>query len=461
MEMLGPYALIDPLGSGSLCDVWRAVRPEEARRARWLAVKRPKPAVAAERAFVDTWLTLARTAMVIQHPFVVPILDAGEFQAPQGGPPQPVVVTEAVTGAALNALLNHLMTKTRDIPRAFALEVVHRVLEGLVHVHAATDPTTGAPLVHGDVCPANVMVSMDGRVRLCDPVLGRARTALSRLENQALRFRWHYMAPEEARGATPDARADLYAVGVMLHEMLTQRRMRRANRPEEFQQLVAAGTWTPLQQLNIPTDNGLDTLLFRALAPDPAARYPTAAAFLADAEAHMRAFGVEVPAAATASVMAQAFPQVLPAEETARALARSLAPAPTAPAEDAPGEAAPAGRPRPAGRRKPPSDTGKKLLMAVGGLALMGALGAGVIWLVGRRPETAARPAAPVEAPRDLTHLVGGRTQQHWTERLAEMDKALETARREEPGRVPAMEALRADLVRKGQALGLKGYGGE
>jgi len=469
METLGPYTLVEPLGQGSLADVFRAIRTAEGGAGAFVALKRLKPAFAAEEGFAAQYLSFARNVMPLNHPLVVGVLDAGQARpGPDGQGGGTYVVTQGVTGVPLNQVLNHLLTRNRDIPRAFALHVVGQVLEALGAAHSTADPS-GRPILHGEMAPANVMVGMDGTVRVADFQLGRARHALLAPEHAPLRARFHYMAPEEVRQGRVDQRNDIYAVGVMLHEMLSFRRLRRGATPEEQRAQVEAGTWPTLASMGVPSDPGLDTVLSRALVDDPNQRYPTADAFLADVRQTMAAQGMALSTAQIASMMAGAFPQVLLAETTARAGVQAMpVPSPYASV----GSAGPAQAPvaddatRPSRSRNATvrGDRGLKMKAALALAGLLVVTGGGVVGLrmMSRRAAISAVPAN-TEPTRDLSKLVGGRSPLFWSERLAQMDAAIAKARAQDSNpenpQVAALQARRADLLRKATALGLKELG--
>lgn len=167
------------------------------------------------------------------------------------------IVMELLQGETLHDLIGALHPQRR-MPAALALEIAHRLADGLHHLHQL-----GA--VHGDVCPANVVLTHDGRVKLVD-LGGRCEGITT------------YAAPEQARREAIDRRADVFALGLILFELLTGHRVRKGSGGSEVAADAIFGSVPPLSQL-VVSDPELDEIVMRALAPDPNARYPTAEAF--------------------------------------------------------------------------------------------------------------------------------------------------------------------------------------
>lgn len=475
MEALGPYVLIEPLGSGSLTEAWRAVRATDGPEGPFCVIKRPLPALLGERSFQTALRQMAHLAVGIRHPGLAATWDVGETAAVDPmNPGYTWVAQELVVGASLSATLNQLLPRNRDIPRAFALMVCAQTLQGLGHAHKLALP--GAPpgqMVHGDVCPGSIMLAADGRVVVTDFGLARARPALALPANLHHRYRFQYMAPETARDGFLDWRADLYAVGVLLHEMLTLRRLRKGS-PDEIRQMAIAGTWPQLETLGIPTDDGLNGILAKALADHPASRYQTAEEFVADLAAYAQLRKLEAGPETTRTILEHCFPQLAHQEDLARHATRTafnvgqpalqsvtqlgLANAPASLDAPATSPKAPAGSG--AGRRVTGARMDERTSVTVRAAQGLGALVvlavAILLVLASLKGGRAPAPVASGPPPRDLNRLVGGRTVLFWSARLSQMDKALAVSRA--AGRTAdtaVLEQRRADLLRKAAALGL------
>ncbi|HEU4408627.1 MAG TPA: protein kinase [Polyangiaceae bacterium] len=254
---VGPFRIVDWLGKGGMGRVYRA---EDTRLGRTVALKLLPPAEASDATARALLLREARSAAAINHPRVATIYEVGDGESA-------FIAMEYVPGKTLRALAGG-----RPLPPEVALGHALAIAEGLSAAHAQG-------IVHRDLKPDNVMVSDDGSLKVLDfgiarplraagpavePERRRAAHAMSFLSSpgQVVGTRG-YMAPEQARGEPVDARADVYAFGVLLHELLTGRR------PEPGGQLSA-----PLGGPGAPAR--VRRLLRRCLAPDPARRFADA-----------------------------------------------------------------------------------------------------------------------------------------------------------------------------------------
>jgi eukaryotic-like serine/threonine-protein kinase len=232
-DLLGPYRLLDRVGAGAYAAVYRA-RHEVMDVER--AIKMLRPRAAAQR---DQLLREARVAARLRHPNVVGVLDCGV--APDG---TPYIVMEYVAGRSL-------ADRLRDgVPGpAETLHVAQQIAAALDHAH-------GLGVVHRDVKPANVLLGDDGAVRLTDFGIAQAGAEPERGEPWAGLGTPAYMAPEQRLGQRAGARTDVYALAVVLHEMLTGRTPRDA----------------PASTVNPYLPAAVDRVLASALAHDPGRR---------------------------------------------------------------------------------------------------------------------------------------------------------------------------------------------
>ncbi|MGJ9405610.1 protein kinase [Nesterenkonia aurantiaca] len=192
------YVIDERIARGGMSTVYRA---QDQRLGREVALKVLFPHMAEDRKVVDRFEQEARNSALIAHPNVVQVLDQGQARETA------YLVMEYVPGATLRTLLKHgAMT-----PR-LALTYMDSILQGLAAAHRAG-------LVHRDIKPENVLVSHDGRIKLAD--LGLARAATHHSGTSTLMGTVAYISPELLSGEGADERADIYAIGILLYEMLT------------------------------------------------------------------------------------------------------------------------------------------------------------------------------------------------------------------------------------------------
>ena len=214
------------------------------------------------RRFVDE----ARLATRLDHPNLLYVAEAH----PTGQPP--FLVAEYVRGKSLRHVLHRCAEWRLPFPLGLALFVTREVLRGLDYLHALEDQD----LVHRDVTPSSILCSYEGQVKLADFGLARWR---DRLAQTLVGERWipsPYQSPEQRRGLALDARSDLFAVGLILWELLTGQRA-----VDPGSTAVGASLLAPPSRVVPQLPHDIDDLVMTALADDPRDRYPSAGAFAA------------------------------------------------------------------------------------------------------------------------------------------------------------------------------------
>ncbi|HLL03893.1 MAG TPA: serine/threonine-protein kinase [Myxococcaceae bacterium] len=213
---IGRYEVVMPLGSGGMAQVLvaRARGPEGL--GRLVALKRILPHLAADPLMVQQFLDEARIGLRLAHPNLVTVYDTGEAQGAY------YIAMELVRGVDLDRLLRAM---GKPLPPALAVAVVNQGLHGLHAAHTSRgDDGTPLMLVHRDMSPHNLMVGFDGRVKVLDFGVAKARSQRTVTLPGIVKGKPLYMSPEQARGERLDLRSDLFAMGLILFEALTGRR---------------------------------------------------------------------------------------------------------------------------------------------------------------------------------------------------------------------------------------------
>jgi serine/threonine-protein kinase len=265
-RQFGKYVLLGRIGSGGMAEVWRAQAANEERPSQ-IALKRIQPVLAADERFRQMFETEARLSLLLRHPGLVRVYEHGEVKG------LPYLAMELVEGQSLAEVIR--AQRERSLPSVdLAVFVVSEVGRALDHVHSLAGPD-GTPLglVHRDVSPGNVLISNNGAVKLCDFGVAKAfyarERAQDRTETGVIKGKVPYIAPEQLAGQAVDHRADLFSVGVLLHEALTGHRLfdERCPRPERIPAPSSFRSGVP------PL---LDEVCARLLAPDREERFATA-----------------------------------------------------------------------------------------------------------------------------------------------------------------------------------------
>lgn len=267
---LGPYTLHERLGAGGMAEVFLAVRAGARRRVP-VVIKRLRPRLAGDDEYVTMLTEEVRLVSLFRHPNIARVL---EFGRTVDGP---FVALELVAGEPLARVLATARSSKARVPAVIAAQIVSQIAAAIHHAHEVRDGT-GRPLriVHRDLSPDNILVSFDGDVKLIDFGIAKGEGTRA-VDTQAgvIKGKVAYMSPEQARARSVDHRTDVFALGIILWEVVSGRRLFR--RESELETLRAVIEEPPP---NVPRLLGVDPELVaiteRALAKDPAQRFQTA-----------------------------------------------------------------------------------------------------------------------------------------------------------------------------------------
>ena len=271
MRKLGKYLLIEPIASGGMAEVWRAEVAGPAGFVKQVAVKLVRSDRGDDDEMVRMFLQEARLAGSLHHANIVHVFDLDFIEG------RYAIAMELVHGRSLRAVLDRCReTNVRfGLPRA--VRVAEQVARALAYAHRPVAEGGAAGLVHRDVSPHNVLVSFEGEVKLTDFGIARVQGASGLTGPGTLKGKIGYMAPEHAMAAPVDARADIFALGVVLWEMCTGRRLfARDTEAATLRVLIGDERISPPSFWNELVPPELDALVLGALERDPARRTATA-----------------------------------------------------------------------------------------------------------------------------------------------------------------------------------------
>ncbi len=302
----GRYLLLDRIDVGGMAEVFRARGPG----GETCAVKRLLPGLGDDRELVSMFVDEARLAVQLEHPGVVEVHDLGRVGDSY------YIAMDYVAGVDLGALLGQLRGSGQRLPVELAAFVAREAALALDHVHRRRDRAGRLlGIVHRDVSPQNVLLSFAGEVKLIDFGIARWAARERPADERVLRGKVSYMSPEQAEGRPVDPRSDVFALGVVLHEMLAGVRLFRGDSELAVLQQIRDAAVPPPSLVNPEVPAALDRAALRALERDPAQRFDSAAD-LAEAIAPMAQPGGP---AVLADFLAAAMP-----EERERERLRSL-----------------------------------------------------------------------------------------------------------------------------------------
>jgi len=273
---LSSYQIEAFVGKGGMAEVYRAVAVEGPRAGQRFAVKRLLPDLARDDAFLRLFEQEAEITRRLRHPGIVEVVETG-FAAGT-----PYIVMDYVDGRNLREILIQCATRRILLPPDFGVYVAHQVSLALAHAHEGVDEA-GRPLgiVHCDISPSNVFISKLGEIKLGD--FGVALTAGAAAGGPAAGFgKIQYLAPELIRGEPPTPRTDIFALGAVCFELLTNEPAFPGKAVNEVGQRILRGKLRAPSELRVELPFELDAMVLRCLSPDPKDRYPSAAAFAAE-----------------------------------------------------------------------------------------------------------------------------------------------------------------------------------
>ncbi len=281
----GRYTLFDFIGRGGMAEIYLARVKTDSGASRLAVIKLILLEYAGNKTFADQLAFEAKLAARLDHPNVVQVFDLGREAD------RLYIAMDYIEGIDLATLLRQCSARGIALPANFATTFVVEVLKGLDHAHRRSDDD-GKPLgiVHRDVSPSNVLVSLEGEVKLCDFGIAHANQVVTaHALGDALVGKAGYMSPEHARGESVDARADVFAAGVILWELLSGKRMYRKSETTSLIERAKTGDVPPFDAAHLPDFERIRGIVGKALAANRDDRYATSALLQKDLESWGRA----------------------------------------------------------------------------------------------------------------------------------------------------------------------------
>lgn len=274
----GKYELIERIAAGGMAEIFRARYSPAPGVVKPVVIKKILPHYAANRAFIAMFTNEARIVMGLSHGNIAQVFDFGDVEGDW------YLAMELVDGQPLSKVVKRMRaTGLLTFPSEIAAYVTAEMLRGLHYAHTRLDEQ-GRPLqiVHRDVSPQNVLVSYEGQIKLVDFGIARARNAgREDTTSNAVKGKYAYFAPEQARGKDLDARTDVFASGIVLYELLTGQLPFQGRMMEVLTKIVR-GQFARPSELNPAIPKALETIVLKAMALEASERYQSAEAFQQD-----------------------------------------------------------------------------------------------------------------------------------------------------------------------------------
>ncbi len=268
-EQFGPYLVYERLGVGGMATVHRALEQGAEGFERMVALKRLLPHLAEDASFIKSFVREAKLASILHHVNIVQIYELGRVGT------EYFISMEYIDGRDLRRILRHARKVTGPPPINITVGLMIQLCDALDYAHNKVDEQ-GHPLglVHRDVSPSNLLITSGGHLKIIDFGIAKAQSSQLRTQTGRVKGKLAYMAPEAVSGSRDlDARSDIWACGVILHELLTARPLFASK--NEYQTLlkVQRGDIMPPSTFNQGVPPELDAIVFKALARDADERY--------------------------------------------------------------------------------------------------------------------------------------------------------------------------------------------
>ncbi|MCX5747241.1 MAG: serine/threonine-protein kinase [Proteobacteria bacterium] len=268
------YTITERLDHGGMAEVFRGVAESMEGFKKNVAIKRILPNLTKNQKFVSMFLDEARLSLFLQHANIVQVFDISK--TPDNAY---FLVMEFVDGCNLKGLIERQKQKGKKIDTAHVIYLMIECCKALQYAHSLENPETNEPLgiVHRDISPPNILLSKNGEVKLVDFGLAKANSQIESTDPGVVKGKFSYLSPEAASGQVVDHRADIFAVGIILWELFTTRRLFFGETDYQTVELVRQARVPSIAQLNPEIEPELEGVVRKALAREPDDRYQSAA----------------------------------------------------------------------------------------------------------------------------------------------------------------------------------------
>lgn len=271
VQRLGSYLLLERLNTGGMADIYLAKQFGFGGTDQLVALKCIRPELAEDPVFIRMFVDEAKLAVLLRHANVAATYELGRIGTTY------CIAMEYIQGRDLLALIERARARGVEVPEAIALQLMTQVCEGLDYAHRKADPA-GVPLniVHRDVSPHNILIGYSGEVKLIDFGIAKAATHASRSQGGVLKGKYGYMSPEQVRGQPVDCRADIFACGIVLWELLTRERLFAGASDFSVLEKVRQAEILPPSLVAPSIKPDVEVVILKALEREPSDRFASA-----------------------------------------------------------------------------------------------------------------------------------------------------------------------------------------
>ncbi|MCH2532932.1 MAG: protein kinase [Bdellovibrionales bacterium] len=277
-ERFGKYILLEKLAAGGMAEVFLARSTGASGIGKFVAIKRILPQFTDNKEFIRMFKDEAKIAMNLSHGNIVSIYEFGVENQ------QFFLVMEYVEGRNLRQILNKMKKKSSKFSVEQIVYIINQISAGLDHAHRCLDGSTGKPLniTHRDMSPQNVMLTFEGEIKVVDFGIAKAESQIESTRAGTLKGKFGYMSPEQAEGHEVDLRTDIFSLGIILWELLTNERLFVSNNEINTLRKIRECNIPSLKKYNPNIHPELERITMKALSRDKNLRYQTSAALNRD-----------------------------------------------------------------------------------------------------------------------------------------------------------------------------------
>jgi serine/threonine protein kinase len=274
-KRLGKYEILALLALGGTAEIYLARIGGTNGFEKYVVVKCLHDHLADDPDFVKMFLDEARISAVLDHSNIVQTYELGEYEN------RYYMVMEFLAGLSLAMVVRRAGERIPGgvLPVPLTLNIAAQACAGLHYAHERQQSGKPLNLVHRDISPQNLVISFEGVVKVVDFGIARAEYRETKTKAGTIKGKFAYMSPEQCVANNVDRRTDVFALGVIIHELLTGRRLFKRASPYETYQAVLECAVDPPSKVNNQLDPALDAIVMKAVAKDKEHRYATAEAF--------------------------------------------------------------------------------------------------------------------------------------------------------------------------------------
>jgi len=274
LKKFGRYFLLDHLAQGGMAEIYRARMASVDGGGRLIVIKRIQAGFGSNKEFLQMFKSEIKVTMGFNHPNIVQLYDFGEENQ------QPFIAMEFVDGKNLRQIVSRFSELKQTFPIDLAAYITEQAASGLHYAHSFKDKISGTALniVHRDISPQNILISFEGSVKVIDFGIAKATTNVESTRAGVIKGKPSYLSPEQISGEPLDGRSDIFALGAVLWEMLTGRKLFAGENDLAVLKLIESCQThvKPPSTLNPKVPKELDYIVLKTLAKQREKRYQTA-----------------------------------------------------------------------------------------------------------------------------------------------------------------------------------------